>query len=94
MIETDPFKVGLYPLLMFNCKMYSDYKALILEGGGLRGVYTSGVLRFFMDREVRFSYVIGVSMGAWVAGLRDILYSLCQEIYNGCFNMLGYLVPS
>ena len=44
--------------------MYSDNKALILEGGGLRGVYTSGVLRFFMDREVRFSYVIGVSMGA------------------------------
>ena len=47
---------------MFNCKI-SDHRALILEGGGLRGVYTSGVLRFFVD-EVRFSYVIGVSMGA------------------------------
>lgn len=38
--------------------------ALILEGGGLRGVYTSGVLRCFMDRGLFFPYVIGVSMGA------------------------------
>jgi predicted patatin/cPLA2 family phospholipase len=38
--------------------------ALILEGGGLRGIYTSGVLRFFMDKGIFFPYVIGVSMGA------------------------------
>ena len=38
--------------------------ALILEGGGLRGVYTSGALRFFMDKGIFFPYVIGVSMGA------------------------------
>ncbi|HOO90735.1 MAG TPA: patatin-like phospholipase family protein, partial [Syntrophales bacterium] len=38
--------------------------ALILEGGGLRGIYTSGVLRYFMDQGVFLSYVIGVSMGA------------------------------
>ncbi len=38
--------------------------ALVLEGGGLRGVYTSGVLRYFMDRNLKFPYVIGVSMGA------------------------------
>jgi len=38
--------------------------ALVLEGGGLRGVYTSGVLRLFMDRGIFFPYVIGVSMGA------------------------------
>jgi len=37
---------------------------LVLEGGGLRGVYTSGVLRLFMDRGIFFPYVIGVSMGA------------------------------
>ncbi|MDY0043550.1 MAG: patatin-like phospholipase family protein, partial [Syntrophales bacterium] len=38
--------------------------ALILEGGGLRGVYTSGVLQFLMERDLYFPYVIGVSMGA------------------------------
>ncbi len=41
-----------------------ENSALILEGGGLRGIYTSGVLRFFMDRGLFFPYVIGVSMGA------------------------------
>ena len=41
-----------------------EQAALVLEGGGLRGVYTSGVLRFFMDKGVCFPYVIGVSMGA------------------------------
>jgi predicted patatin/cPLA2 family phospholipase len=37
---------------------------LVLEGGGLRGVYTSGVLHFFMDKNLKLPYVIGVSMGA------------------------------
>lgn len=37
---------------------------LVLEGGGLRGVYTSGVLRYFMDQKLYFPYVIAVSMGA------------------------------
>jgi predicted patatin/cPLA2 family phospholipase len=41
-----------------------EHGALILEGGGLRGVYTSGVLRLFMDKGIYFPYVIGVSMGA------------------------------
>jgi predicted patatin/cPLA2 family phospholipase len=41
-----------------------EHGALVLEGGGLRGVYTSGVLRFFTDKGVLFPYVIGVSMGA------------------------------
>jgi len=37
---------------------------LVLEGGGMRGVYTAGVLRYFMDRNFYLPYVIGVSMGA------------------------------
>lgn len=37
---------------------------LVLEGGGLRGVYTSGVLRYFMDQKLYFPHVIAVSMGA------------------------------
>ncbi|MDJ0720152.1 MAG: patatin family protein [Desulfobacterales bacterium] len=38
--------------------------ALILEGGGLRGNYTAGVLRCLMDCNLYFTTVIGVSMGA------------------------------
>lgn len=37
---------------------------LVLEGGGMRGVYTCGVLEFFLDNELYFNYTIGVSAGA------------------------------
>ena len=37
---------------------------LVLEGGGMRGIFTIGVLDNFMDRGIRFPYVIGVSAGA------------------------------
>ena len=37
---------------------------LILEGGGMRGVFTCGVLDCLMDRGIRFPYTIGVSAGA------------------------------
>ena len=37
---------------------------LVLEGGGMRGVFTCGVLDNFMDRGVRFPFTIGVSAGA------------------------------
>lgn len=38
--------------------------ALVLEGGGLRGVFTCGVLDSFMDKGIRFPFTIGVSAGA------------------------------
>ena len=38
--------------------------ALVLEGGGLRGIFSAGVLRRFMDDKLYCDYVIGVSMGA------------------------------
>jgi len=38
--------------------------ALILEGGGFRGLFTSGVLDYFLEHQIKFPYVIGVSMGA------------------------------
>lgn len=37
---------------------------LVLEGGGMRGIYTAGVLDVFMEHGVRFDGVIGVSAGA------------------------------
>lgn len=37
---------------------------LVLEGGGMKGVYTAGVLDFFLDKEIEFSSVYGVSAGA------------------------------
>jgi Predicted esterase of the alpha-beta hydrolase superfamily len=37
---------------------------LVLEGGGMRGVYTCGVLEYFMEKDLFFKYIIGVSAGA------------------------------
>ena len=37
---------------------------LVLEGGGMRGVYTTGALDCFQDHQISFDYVIGVSAGA------------------------------
>jgi predicted patatin/cPLA2 family phospholipase len=37
---------------------------LVLEGGGTRAIYTSGVLDAFMENDITFPYVIGVSAGS------------------------------
>ncbi len=37
---------------------------LVLEGGGMKGLYTAGVLDFFLDKGILFSSVYGVSAGA------------------------------
>lgn len=37
---------------------------LVLEGGGMRGVFTSGVLDAFMKHGLYFPYVVAVSAGA------------------------------
>ncbi|MCQ8211236.1 patatin family protein [Cetobacterium somerae] len=37
---------------------------LVLEGGGLRGAYTSGILDYFLSKKLYFKYTIGVSAGA------------------------------
>ncbi|PYZ91717.1 patatin family protein [Salipaludibacillus keqinensis] len=42
---------------MHNC-------GLVLEGGGMKGLYTAGVLEYFLERDLFFNYVIGVSAGA------------------------------
>lgn len=37
---------------------------LVLEGGGMRGLYTAGILDVFLENAVSFDGVIGVSAGA------------------------------
>ncbi|MGT2929777.1 patatin-like phospholipase family protein [Streptococcus dentasini] len=37
---------------------------LVLEGGGMRGLYTAGVLDAFLDEEIRVDGVVAVSAGA------------------------------
>ncbi len=55
--------------------MSAEKTGLVLEGGGMRGIYTAGVLDVFMDKGITFDGVLGVSAGAahgcsYVAGQR------------------------
>lgn len=52
---------------------------LILEGGGLKGIYTAGVLEYFMEKDIYFSSCYGVSAGAcnmcsYLSGQRGRMY--------------------
>lgn len=49
---------------------------LVLEGGAMRGVYSAGVTDYFLDNNITFPYMIGVSAGmgnmaCFAAGQRD-----------------------
>lgn len=37
---------------------------LVLEGGGMKGMYTAGVLDYFLEKDIAFANCYGVSMGA------------------------------
>ncbi|MBO6111536.1 MAG: patatin family protein [Lachnospiraceae bacterium] len=43
---------------------FYENTGVVLEGGGSRGVFTAGVLDYFMQRGLKTSYVVGVSAGA------------------------------
>ena len=40
------------------------HAGLVLEGGGMKGVYTAGVLDFFLEKGMIFDCCYGVSAGA------------------------------
>ena len=37
---------------------------LVLEGGGMRGAYTTGALMWLLDNNINFNYGVGISSGA------------------------------
>ncbi len=60
---------------------------LILEGGGMKGVYTAGVIDFFLDKGISFSSVYGVSAGAcsmcsYLSGQRGRARDICIDYLN------------
>lgn len=71
---------------------------LVLEGGGMRGLYTGGVLDCLMDQRIQTDYVIGVSAGAcngvsYVSGQRGRNLRINTEYvtdkrYVGVHNLL------
>lgn len=75
-----------------------EKRGLVLEGGGMRGVFTAGALDYFLDQDIEFDTCIGVSAGSCLAcsylskqkkrGWRTITDYLEDERYCG---MKSYL---
>ena len=59
---------------------------LVLEGGGMRGAFTAGVLDYWMSENLYFQNVIGVSAGACQA-----CSYLCHQPGRGIRVWLNYL---
>ena len=58
-------------------ELTGGYRSLVLEGGGMRGVYTSGVLEAFDEAGLRFDSIVacsagGVAIGALRCGCRIV----------------------
>lgn len=58
---------------------------LVLEGGGMRGAYTAGVLDWLLENELYFDYVSGISSGAMYAAMymlrkRETLHSAAVNV--------------
>lgn len=75
------------------------YKAgLVLEGGGMKGIYTAGVLDFFLEKQVEFESCYGVSMGSCVMcsylskqhgrGFRTVADNLGDKNYCGFYSLV------
>ena len=56
---------------------------IVLEGGGFRGMYTSGVLDCLMEQGINFSCTVGVSAGA----LNGLNYAAGQIGRSARFNL-------
>lgn len=59
-------------------------RGLILEGGGMRGIFVAGVIDYLLDAGIAFDNVIGVSAGAchgcsYVSGQRGRAYATATE---------------
>lgn len=71
---------------------------VVMEGGGMRGLYTCGVLEWFMEQDIKVPYMIGVSAGAcnglsyasWQPGRNErvILGFIKDHRYMGFRNLL------
>lgn len=66
-----------------------SHTGLVLEGGGMKGVFTAGVLDYFLEKDLFFPYIIGVSAGACQA----VSYLSRQKGRNKQVN-IGYISDS
>ena len=61
---------------------------LVLEGGAMKGIYTAGVLDFFLEQGIHFSSAYGVSAGA--LNLCSFLSEQKKRTYRVFTNYIDY----
>ena len=64
-----------------NPNIQNDKKptvALVLSGGGARGIAHIGMLKYLEDNNIKIDYIIGTSIGAIIGGLYSTGYSATQ----------------
>ncbi|MDE5546097.1 MAG: ThiF family adenylyltransferase, partial [Anaeroplasmataceae bacterium] len=59
---------------------------LVLEGGGMKGVYTAGVLDFLLEKNIDFDAVYAVSAGACVGASY-----ISKQITRGYHSLVDYI---
>ncbi len=64
--------------------MYVWDAGLVLEGGGMRGIFSSGVLNYFMEKEWQFNNIFAVSAGClnacnYLLGRKNFVYDRLQD---------------
>ena len=59
---------------------------LVLEGGGMKGVYTAGVLDYFLENQLEFDALYGVSAGACVGAS-----FLSKQLTRGFHSLVDYV---
>lgn len=68
---------------------------IIDVGGGMRGIYTSGLFDYLMDKGITFKYYLGVSSGsanliAYAAGQRGRTYKFyTEDAFNNNYMGIG-----
>lgn len=75
-----------------------DGVSLLVEGGGMRGFYSGGVLKRLLDEGLHFSYVIGISSGAlcatgYVGGGLNLNFAEMERSALGFVHPSGFIRP-
>ena len=76
-------KIAKQGVLFMSKITIPDNSILLLEGGSLRGLFTAGVLDTFMENDVYFPAVAGVSAGS----LNAVNYASHQQGRSASINL-------
>ena len=80
-------------------KQIIEKTALVLEGGGFRGIFTAGILDVLLKNKLYFNYAIGISAGAtygvsYVSRQEDRNLKVNQYISDKRYSSIGNLLKN